>query len=350
MSTREEAGCSGQAEVFHAPQPDAHETARARSRSRDSRRGESPEAGSGDETEDGAPYLHPDPPTKRVDSPVRAEKRMDQPPLDSGAPRRQLSPAPGERHQLPPRALDRAPPLHLGSPRSNERHPQSSRDRGAYAGPLDLAYAAARAQRALDDANQKIIRREARRRRFDGDIEQAKTAAQEAPVVVERAQQALAQSVASTSAGTTAAPSASTRPQGVASQRPRPRDAAFSRAASRAWRLHQGQSSPPASATAVVKMACALLSSERPASRKANVLSVDAACTRVDCTPYAGQTRVAPALALAKVLLIAHDEDPDPVFWPNPGGRVGRTKPGETATQSQSRPRGPQSWGWWQKW
>ena len=39
---------------------------------------------------------------------------------------------------------------------------------------------------------------------------------------------------------------------------------------------------------------------------------------------------------------IAHDKDPEPVFWPNPGERVGRTKPGETATQRQSRPRGPQ--------
>ena len=53
----------------------------------------------------------------------------------------------------------------------------------------------------------------------------------------------------------------------------------------------------------------------------------------MDYTPYAGQTRAAPTLALVKALLIAHDEDPDPVFWPNPGGRVGRTKPGDTAMQ-----------------
>ena len=45
-----------------------------------------------------------------------------------------------------------------------------------------------------------------------------------------------------------------------------------------------------------------------------------------------------PTLALVKALLIAHDEDPGPVFWPNPGGKVGRTKPGETATQRQPRP------------
>ena len=48
---------------------------------------------------------------------------------------------------------------HLGPPRSTERHPQSSRDRGAHAGPLDLAYAAAGVQRALDNANLKISRR-----------------------------------------------------------------------------------------------------------------------------------------------------------------------------------------------
>ena len=72
------------------------------------------------------------------------------------------------------------------------RRGASFRDLGAHAGPLDLAHAAARAQRALDDANQMILRREARRRRFDGDIEQAKTAAREASLVAKRAQQALA--------------------------------------------------------------------------------------------------------------------------------------------------------------
>ena len=48
---------------------------------------------------------------------------------------------------LPPRSTGHHR-CHLGSPRSAERHPQSSRDRGAHAGPLDLAFAAARAQRA----------------------------------------------------------------------------------------------------------------------------------------------------------------------------------------------------------
>ena len=59
-------------------------------------------------------------------------------------------------------------------------------------------------------------------------------------------------------------------------------------------------------------------------------------------TSYAGQTRAVPTLALVKALRIAYDETPDPVFWPNPRGRVGGTQTGETATQRQSRPRGPQ--------
>ena len=52
----------------------------------------------------------------------------------------------------------------------------------------------------------------------------------------------------------------------------------------------------------------------------------------MDCTPSAGQTRAAPTHAVVKALLMAHDEPPGPVFWPNPGGRVGGTQPGETAT------------------
>ena len=72
---------------------------------------------------------------------------------------------------------------HLGFPPSTERHPRSSPDRGAHAAPLDLAYAAAWAKRALDDANQTI----ARRRCFDKDTEQAKTDAREASLVAKRA-------------------------------------------------------------------------------------------------------------------------------------------------------------------
>ena len=176
----------------------------------------------------------------------------------------------------PPRSTGHHP-RHLGSPRSTERHSQSSRDRGAHAGPLDLAYAAARAQRALDDANQKILRREARRRRFDGDIEQAKTAAREASLVVEREQQALAQSAASAAAEATAAPSPSSRPQGVASQRPRPGNDAFFKDIVACMASAPRVDFSSALATAVVETACALLTSERPASLQVDALSVEAA-------------------------------------------------------------------------
>ena len=37
---------------------------------------------------------------------------------------------------------------------------------------------------------------------------------------------------------------------------------------------------------------------------------VEAAWTRMDCTPYTGQTRPAPTLALVTALLVARDEDP----------------------------------------
>ena len=218
------------------PNLDAHDKERARSNSRDSRRRKPPEAGFGDETEDGAPYLHPDPPTKWVDSPVQAENKTDQPPPDSGASRRQLSPAPGERHQLPPPRATGHNRRHLGSPRSTERQPQSSRNRGAHAAPLDLAYAAARAQRALDDDNQTI----ARRRRFDGDIEQAKIAAREASLVAKRAQQDLAQSVASAAAGAIPAPSLRRARRVSHPSDHDPGTTPYSRASSRAWRLHRG--------------------------------------------------------------------------------------------------------------
>ena len=59
------------------PNLDAHESSRSPSRPRDSRRGEPPEKGSGDETEDGPPDPHPDPSAKRVDSPVRVAKETN---------------------------------------------------------------------------------------------------------------------------------------------------------------------------------------------------------------------------------------------------------------------------------
>eukprot|EP00904_Undaria_pinnatifida_P010736 jgi/Undpi1/6793/HiC_scaffold_21.g09269.m1 len=208
----------GRLRPFTQPNLGAHETGRACSRYSFSRRGEPQEAGSGDKTEGGAPYVHPDPPTKWVDSSVRAEKKTDQPPPDSGASRRQLSPALGERNQLPPTRSTGNHRRHLGSPCSTERHPQSSRDQGGHAAPLDFAYAAARARQAFDDPNWTI----ARQRQFNKDIEQAKTAARESSLVPKRAHQVFAHSAASAAAGAIAAPSPSSRPQGVASQRARP--------------------------------------------------------------------------------------------------------------------------------
>ena len=179
------------------------------------------------------------------------------------------------------------------------------------------------------------------------------TAAREASLVVESAKQSLAQSVASVAsaaAGATAAPSPSTRPKGVASQRLRPGDDAFFKGSVAYMESAPRVEFSPALATAVVETASALLTSETPASWQVDALSVGTAWTRMYCTPYAGQTRTAPTLALVKALRMAHDEALNPVFWPNPGKRVGGTQPGETATQGQSRPRGPQPWGWQQKW
>ena len=93
---------------------DVHETGRVRSRSRNSRRGELPEAGCGDETDNAPPCHHPDAPTRMVDSPVRSEKKTDQPLPVSAASRRQPSPASGESHQLTAPVLDRAPPPPTG--------------------------------------------------------------------------------------------------------------------------------------------------------------------------------------------------------------------------------------------
>ena len=93
-------------------------------------------------------------------------------------------------------------------------------------------------------------------------------------------------------------------------------------------------------ATAVVETASALPTSERPASWQVDAWSVEAAWTRKNSTPYSGETRAATTLGLVKALLMAHNEAPDPILLPNPGGRVSGTQPGETATQRQSRTRG----------
>ena len=171
---------------------------------------------------------------------------------------------------------------HMGSPRSVERHTQNSRDRGAHAGPSDLAFAAVRVQWGLNDANQTILRREARQRRLDEDMEQAKTAAREASLIVERAHQAVVQLVASAAQGATAASSLSTRPQGVGSQRPRPGDDASFKGSVACVALAPRVEFSSALATAVVETASALLMLETPASRHEDALSVEAVWAHMD--------------------------------------------------------------------
>ena len=289
MATSEKRPTHGRLRSSTRPNLDAHEIGRARSRSRDSRHAEPPEAGSGDDTEDVAPHHYSDSSTKTVDSP-----------------------APEERHQLTPPRSPGHHHRHLGSPRTTECDPQSSGDRCAHACPLDYANTAARIQRVLDDGNQIILGHEARRRRFDQHIEQAKTPAREASLVVKRAQQALTQSVASAMAEAAAALSPSTRPQTVASRRPQPGHAAFFKGGVACMTASARIEFSAALATAVVNTACALLTSERPASRQADTLSVEAAGTRMNCTPIARQTRDAPTLTLVRALRMAHDEAPTP--------------------------------------
>ena len=90
LYTHEESGYSRKAEVVHTPQPGCPRDRESSLEIPHSRRGETPEVGSGDETKDGPPYHHPDPLIKRVDWLVRAEKEPNQSPPDSGASRRQL--------------------------------------------------------------------------------------------------------------------------------------------------------------------------------------------------------------------------------------------------------------------
>ena len=74
----------------------------------------------------------------------------------------------------------------------------------------------------------------------------------------------------------------------------------------------------PRLAITVVETASALLTSESPVSRHADAFSEEAAWAHMDCTSYSEHTRAVPTLALVKALWMAHDEAPDPVFWPTP--------------------------------
>ena len=132
ISTGDDAGYLRKLRATTRPNQDSHESgntcSRSRSRSRsishDTRRGEPSKEDSRDETEDEQLDRHQDPPTKRVDSPIRAAREEDQSPPGSGVSRPQLSPATGERHQLasPRSTKHRRPCRRLCSPRSTERH------------------------------------------------------------------------------------------------------------------------------------------------------------------------------------------------------------------------------------
>ena len=283
--------------------------------------------GSGDDTKDNTRGRRQGAPTDWVDSPVRKEE-AEQPPPGSGASGRQLSPAPGKRLKLAsPRSTEHhhrhldSPcstehhHRHLDSPCSTEHHRQSSRDRNTHTNNHSaLASEVALAQQALNDAKVNVLRREAcrRRRGHDEDAKQAKAAAREASLVLERARRALAAAT-----GATAAPSYSTRP-----------GCRFPAPTAQGRRFYQGKRR----AHGVCTEGRVLLSVRDrgggnglrpPHAREAGVAGRG--------PPFSGgglgshglyvlfrQTRSAPTLALVKALPMAHDEAPDLAFWSTP--------------------------------
>ena len=205
----------------------------------------------------------------------------------------------------------------MDSPRSTERLPQSSGDQGTHAGPSDFEFEISRAQRALDDANATLHRREERRRhdderrrREDEALDQARAAAREASRAVERARQAIA---TSTAARATPPPA---RPLGVASQETRPGDDAFMSGSVQHMAITPRVEFSADLAEAVVAAATVLLTSKRRSSFRAQDLSVRGVWARRDNNSAFGQMRQAPTLALVKALRLAHDDAPDPVLWP----------------------------------
>ena len=192
MSTSDGAGYSGRLRSSTRPIQKAQGKGRERSRSRESRRG-----GQRDENLDDDSDIitsHPQgTPTGRLDWPVH-EEEAEKPLPGAGAYRRQISPASKEHHQLTSSQSTEHHRRHLDSPRSTERLHQSFGDQGTHAGPSDSASEISRAQRALDDANTTLHRREERRRhdaklrrREDEALDQARAAARGASCAVERA-------------------------------------------------------------------------------------------------------------------------------------------------------------------
>ena len=186
MSTSDDAGYSGTLRSSTRLNQETQGKGREGSRSRDSRRGGPPDENPGDDSDTNTSGHAQGIPTVLVDSLVHVEE-AGKPPPGAGASRRQVSPASGEHHDLTSSQSTEHHRRHLDSTRSTERLRQSSGDRGTRVGPSESESEITRAQRALDDASATLHRREKRRRRHDKDVEQAKTTAREAFLVLERA-------------------------------------------------------------------------------------------------------------------------------------------------------------------
>ena len=317
MSTSEGAGYSGRLRSSTRPIREVQGEERERSRFRESRRGGQRDENLDDDSDTNTSHAQGTP-TDRLDSPVH-EEEAEKPLPSAVASRRQVSPASRERHKLTSSHSTEHHRRHLDSPHSTERLSQSFGDQGTHAGPSDPASEISRAQRALDDANATLHRREERRRHDeerrrceDEALDQARAAAREASRAVERARLAIALSATSTAARATPPPA---RPLGVASQETRPGDDPFvSNSVQYMSTTPRVELSADLGEAGVA--AATVLTSERRSSFRAECLSVGAVWARRDNNSAFGQIRRATTLALIKALRLAHDDAPDPVLWP----------------------------------
>ena len=240
-----------------------------------------------------------------------------------------MSPASRECHQLTFSYSTEHHHRHLDSPRSTGRLPQSFGDQGTHPGPSDSASELSRAQRAFDNANATLHRREERRRhdverrcREDEAHDQARAAAREASRVVERARQAIVLSATSTAARDTPPPA---RPLGVAFHETRPGDDAFMSGSVQFMATTSRVEFSANLAEAVVSAARVLLTSERRSSFRAEDFSAGAEWACRDNNSTFGQMRRAPTLALVK----ARRPRPSPLA--NLKGSAGRKARNQTA-------------------
>ena len=166
MSTSDDAGYPGRLRSSTRTNQETQGEGRERSRYRDSRRGRHPGENPDDDSDTNTSGHTKGTPTDRVDSPVNEEKAKKTLP-GAEASRRQVSPTSRKRHQLTSSHSTEYHRRHLDSPRSTERLSKSSGDRDTHAGPSDSESEITRDQRALDDANATLHRREERRRHDD---------------------------------------------------------------------------------------------------------------------------------------------------------------------------------------